>query len=84
MPSAASDGARTLAGLSALVAGFQKAVLPNWSEAAMLAFIAVSSFGGQVMLNMSYQMLPASYAAGLSYIQVRRLSEVCAPSVAFR
>lgn len=35
-----------------------------------LVSIAVTSFVGQYALNKSYQMLPASYAAGLSYVQV--------------
>jgi drug/metabolite transporter (DMT)-like permease len=46
------------------------AVFPNAYEWGLLLFIAVSSFAGQILLNMSYQMLPASYAAGLSYVQV--------------
>jgi drug/metabolite transporter (DMT)-like permease len=39
-------------------------------DSVYLVSIAVTSFVGQYALNKSYQMLPASYAAGLSYVQV--------------
>jgi len=57
-------------GLLALALRLQRVVLPGAVDTLYLVAIAVTSFVGQYALNKSYQMLPASYAAGLSYVQV--------------
>ena len=49
----------------------QAAVVPSLSDAALLLAVAVTSFGAQLLLTRSFQLLPAARASSINFSQAR-------------
>lgn len=62
-------GVSTVTGVLVLLV-LQRPICPNGVEYLLLAAVATTSYFGQIILNRGFQLLPASDAAALQYMQV--------------
>ncbi|KAK3270350.1 hypothetical protein CYMTET_21248, partial [Cymbomonas tetramitiformis] len=63
-------GTSAVTGLLAYLIGLQTFVWPDFWDSLGLLLVAATSFVGIFMLQTGYQLLPATVAAGYSYLQV--------------